>query len=110
MEALRIVRVVRNSNISDQTFTENEMDRFDETLAEVVSTVGARGGRAVIFTVVAFALLWIAPYDLPNSFVIALVVGVLSLINLSARVSLFAIAVLFVIVLVPKEIFVAVAG
>ncbi len=74
---------------------------------DVFDIWGARLIRAAIFGVVTMFLLWLSPYNHPNSFFTAIVISMFSTINMGAKAASFAIAALFVVANVPPELIAA---
>lgn len=79
----------------------------EDTITQWAIVGSVRMVRAVVFTVVAVALLLVIPYQMEGNVIAvitALAVGILSLINQGSRISLVAIGVLLLLAIVPKEV------
>lgn len=76
----------------------------EATITQWAIVASVRIVRAIVFAVVAIALLWVAPYQLGNPIITGIAVGLLSLINQGSRVSLVAIGVLLALPIIPKEL------
>lgn len=82
-------------------------DVTDAEISQWWFLAGVRAFRAVVFFVAAFGLTWVAPYQLPNANVLAIVISALSMINQGSRVSIVALGILMLIAVIPKEIVLA---
>ncbi|WP_412063958.1 hypothetical protein [Rhizobium sp. SYY.PMSO] len=82
-------------------------DVDDQAVWDFFKSFGARGIRAFVFWLASFILLLCLPYEHSNSFFLSVGLGLLSSVNLGARIAAIAIFIVFVLNVLPPQVFAA---
>ncbi|NEI70943.1 hypothetical protein GR212_15270 [Rhizobium lusitanum] len=83
-------------------------DIDDQAFYDFLRNVGPRGVRAFAFWLASFILLLCLPYEHPNSFLLSIGLGLLASVNLGARIAAIAVFVVFVLNVLPPQVFSAI--